>query len=274
MTDIHQMVDTISDWADAFRATAVGAYLPSPTWTAVLLLALGVILAVRGARLLRTIYVIAFMIGGAAAGIRVAEGQQVDLLIGLVLGAGIAALVGNLLFRWWVGVTSGAFALVVLMAFAGPRVWPAEFEAFKIHQAELAERSPEMAVSVMPDGQPQAPSWDELSAYFWGERKDLAVKALVIAGLTFVLGLGVGLIMPRLTVVLGTSFVGVLGILLGLGSLVTMYRSEWWDVVQAHASWFMISAAVLFLVSIVTQTSVRPHSASAMSAAQAVPSPV
>ena len=254
MMEIRQTVDDFAELIGTVRQQIPPQYLPNPTWAAVILVAVGVILAVFGARLLRTAYVTAFLAAGGAVGVRIAQHHQVDMLIGLVLGALLAGLIGHLMFRWWVAVTAGACAVLILAATAGPKYLPSEMQAFKAYRVQAAQSAAEL-----PEA---APSLDELSAFYWGHRHDVAVKALVVAGLAFLCGLGFGLVLPRLTVVVGTSLIGVLAILLGGGALVTMYRGDWWDVATTHPPWFLGAVAVLLVVSLVMQTSRGPVPAS------------
>jgi hypothetical protein len=69
---------------------------------------------------------------------------------------------------------------------------------------------------------------------------------------------------PRLTTVIGTSLIGVVAVVMGIGTGITAYRPEWWAFVDAHVSWFAIATGVILLMSIMTQiTHSRPAAAPA-----------
>ena len=66
-----------------------------------------------------------------------------------------------------------------------------------------------------------------------------------------------GLAVPRITTVVGTSLTGILAVVMGVGTWVTLYRPEWWAYVDTHTSWFVIATGLILLMSILTQITQR-----------------
>src|SRR5207253_7848115 len=121
MFDFQATSNVLKEWYGFFKYHVPVDHWPDPVvWSGAAVLA-GAVLAFWGARLLRPLYVLIFMIAGAAVGVRLAGVSQVDRLIGLVLGAGAAALIAVVFFRWWVGLTTGLVAVLILIAAAAPR---------------------------------------------------------------------------------------------------------------------------------------------------------
>ena len=265
MIDIAENVDLLTQGASLLREHVPDPYLPAPGWLAVGLIVIGLVLALWGARILRFAFVLTLVVAGACIGIRVARHQQVDLLIGLVLGAGLAGLVGHLMYRWWVAVSAGLCAALLVVMVGGQRVWPAEIQAFLDQRPALTTEDFNRVLAEPSEsdvGLSVLPSVEEAWGYFWGNRRNLVIRSGLLCGLAFVLGFGMGLAMPRVTTVVGTSLIGISAVVLGVGTGVTVYRPEWWAYVDAHASWFLIATGLILLMSIMTQiTQRRPAAA-------------
>jgi len=99
MMNIDEVVDRVSIGAEVARQHVPPEWCPDPGITAVASLLAGLALVLWGGRLLRGLYVLAFMGIGAAIGIKIARIAEVDDLIGLVLGAGLAGVAGHVLYH-------------------------------------------------------------------------------------------------------------------------------------------------------------------------------
>src|SRR5690349_339609 len=102
MEHIQAAIDLWSRTVELLRNHVPPERWPNATLWSALALPIGLIMAFWGARILRTLYVLGFMAVGAYYGMKVAQSEQikVDALVGLILGAGLAGLIGHLLFRW------------------------------------------------------------------------------------------------------------------------------------------------------------------------------
>jgi hypothetical protein len=254
MFDPQATVEVLKEWGGFLRNHVPVERWPSPyLWSGVTVFA-GVVLAFWGARLLRSLYVLVFMVAGAAVGLRLAGVGQFDRLIGLILGAGAAAMIAYLLFRWWVALTTGLIAVLVLVAAGAPRL-NAEFTAFNDFRQGVG--SGDWSISLRPHEDLALESWPQFQQYaaeFWryllDQRRAAFVKTTVGLGIVWLLGTAAGLLLPRLITVLGTSIVGVT---LFAGGAAVLLSSRWpsaWGGVLENRNWFLAGLAVLFLAAI------------------------
>jgi uncharacterized membrane protein HdeD (DUF308 family) len=215
--------------------------LPEPTILAAVAVLAGFILAFWGARLLKLIFILACTAGGAAGGVHLTRQYQVDNIFGLILGGAFAALFGYLLYRWWIGLLTGLCTLLIVAAIAAPRFVEDEVEKFKDYQLGVGGAAYTLE-------QPEI-NFESLTDYFWTQRKSFAIRTLFALGLSFVLGVLVGVLMPRFASVVATSLLGVTFLAGGLYTLVALQWPRAWRMVQAEPGWF---AAVLVLITIVS----------------------
>lgn len=219
-------------------------------WAPAMLLG-GLVLAFFGARLLRAVYILVFMVVGGRLGVYLAGQGQVDSMFGLIIGALVAAVIGYLLFRWWVGVTAGTLAVLILALLSGPKLdaeltqlsdyLPDATADYTLPATSMLERTPE---------QQRAYALEKLKDYIWKERADVTHRAALGLALVWILGVAVGVLLPKLTMVLGTSVIGVGLISTGGGIMVAKYMPEKWDAVQANAPWLAAAAGILLLAAI------------------------
>lgn len=217
-------------------------------WAPAMLLG-GLVLAFFGARLLRAVYILLFMVIGGRVGVHLAGQGQVDSMFGLIIGAGVAAVIGYVLFRWWVGVTTGTLAVLILALLSGPKLdaelthlsdyLPDATADYALPNKSMLERTPE---------EQKAYGLEKLKDYLWKERADVTHRAALGLALVWILGVAVGVLLPKLTMVLGTSLIGVGLMAAGAGILVAEY--EKWDAVQANAPWLAAGAGLLLLAAI------------------------
>ncbi|MHC4672175.1 MAG: hypothetical protein ACYTBZ_06775 [Planctomycetota bacterium] len=248
---VGNIVDLFNQGSDFFRNHLPLDHWPYLTHTALAAAAIGLIMSLWGARLLRLVYVACFMVAGAAVGVELARISQLDLLIGLVLGAGFAGFLGYLLYRCWVGLTAGAVAMLLVMMISGPRILSAELQAFEddrlgVSTDEYVLAGPTVDQSSGFDSLGQYLS--EVKVYFWQTRRFLAIRMLVMLGIAGFLGLMVGMALPRFTTIVGTSLIGVLGLAVSAGLLVSMHLPGLWTFVETQAYWFM-GGVLLYLIA-------------------------
>lgn len=274
MIDFKTIVDfIISRSAEVQSRLPQLDWLPGATTLAVGAIVIGLVLSLWGNRLLRLFYVLVFIGAGGAAGVHAARATSVDLLIGLVLGAGMAGLAGHLLFRWWVGVTAACCAALVVISTAGVRNLPdvqAAFEAFHkergvgVVASQTSEAAtPEGAEQLTPDLRGAAivvkTYLSEAADYFYRHQPDLVYRVIIVAALAWVTGLGMGLSLPRFTTIVGTSCMGVLLIFLGVAVLASRHSPGVFETSQSHGKWVVGIVGVVLLGSLIVQS--RPKRA-------------
>lgn len=216
----------------------------------------GLILCLWGARLLRAIFIAAFLAGGISVGIRVARMIPVDDLVGLVVGGAIAAIIGHLLYRWWVGLLTGLCAVVLVIAIGGPKVLPQAMHDFQNHlygnEGEVYELPHPPSTeegSIVGTGD----YWAHFRDYFWNQRRDFTLRMGVALGLAWLLGFIVGLTLTRAAAVVGTSLLGVFAVGVAGGSLLSLYAPNVWDQVQAQPGWLLGGLGLLLVISLSLQ---------------------
>lgn len=253
MAEYQSIVDLLSKGAEYCRYHVPLEQWPHLTWVALGAAVAGMVLALWGARLLRLLYVGAFMGAGAAIGIHAARALQIDLLIGLVLGAGLAGVVGHLFYRWWVGVTAGMCALLLAALISGGRMLP-ELEAAvrTLDDQRLGMSTGQYDLAGAPAGQESRIAavhgyLAETADHLWNTRRAAVYRAAFVLALAWLAGLGVGLTLPRFTTIVGTSVIGVVGLVGGLGLLLWRHCPGLWVIVTDQGVWFLAGVGV-FLV--------------------------
>ncbi|HOB75427.1 MAG TPA: hypothetical protein PKG54_12990 [Phycisphaerae bacterium] len=240
----------VADWiargADLYRHFFPDDWIRYPNLTAIGVGAAGILLAFWGARLLKTIYILTFMVVGAVVGFRVGTDLKIDTLVGLTFGAGIAAFIGYLFFRWWVGVTTGFVAVLLVLAVAWPR-FAAMDQGFRDYRQGVGTDNYASALQDMDLTPSQYVG--AFSAYVWTQQREYAHRFMIAAGLAWLLGVVMGLLMPKFTTVMGTSVLGVLLTSAGVGVLLYRNWPEVWSQFAAHPDWCLIGMAVLLIVA-------------------------
>jgi hypothetical protein len=191
------------------------------------------------------------MVVGAAQGFKIGSSLGIDTLIGLTFGAGIAALLAYIFFRWGVGVTTGVVAVLIVAALAWPRLVELDQGYRDSKLGGGSAEYPLLSGTEKPSLKVYAKG---LSDYAWTQRREIAGKLAVVAGAACVLGIVLGLVLPRFTTVLGTSLVGV-GLAAG-GVGVLMWRN-WPDTgktIVGPPDWYLVGMGALLIVSAWRQT--------------------
>lgn len=287
MTGLREIFNLLADWAaqGGVEMSRPG-WWPNPPTLIAALLVLGVILAFWGSRLLRLIYVLAFIVLGGILGVMVARKTNTDLLIGLVIGAGLIGLIGHLLFRWWVGVTAACCAaLLVLTVAANQNAENLISALMEYHQQQkvLVVPPPPPGTSAGPESRPSPAlmmgqvMWTlkayllDAFSYFRQTRQNVVAKVVIVAILAWITGLGMGLALPRFTTILGTACIGVAMISLGLGMLLATYAPETLNSVMSKDKYVAAGLGIVLLVSMIVQA--RHRRSAAQPSACPVPPP-
>jgi hypothetical protein len=253
MEHIQAAIDLWSRMVELLRNHIPPERWPNATLWSALALPIGLIMAFWGARILRTVYVLGFMAAGAYVGMRVAQDERVkvDALLGLVLGAGLAGLIGHLLFRWWLGLTAGTLATLLVLVACAPRV-TAEIQAFNDYQSGLSTGQYNLAqpkTEMTPQQQAQQ-YLSELKAYLWEKQPKLVTQFGVLLALAALLATAMGFLMPRFTMIVATSVMGVLMFAAGIGFFLSTRWLSAWEAMIVHAGWSLAACGILFLVAI------------------------
>ncbi len=87
----------------------------------------------------------------------------------------------------------------------------------------------------------------------WKENRQKLTTLGVLIAAAIVLGLGLGVVLPRFTTIVGTSSVGVLALTTGSAMLVSRHLPSIWDSILANTVWFLGGAGLLLVVSLAFQ---------------------
>lgn len=267
MIDLQTVIDRISNWGEFGRQYWSLDWPIDANLTAIIAVLVGMTLAFWGARLLHTAYVLALMGTGAAIGIHLARQWEVDLLIGLVLGAGLLGLLGHLLYRWLVGLTAGLCVALVIAIIGAP--WLAD--SAETFADDLLARANQQRIFTTEQLMPPSPTADlaqgipapiigakafvtGLAETLWQERHAESTKLLAIVGVSILLGIALGVVLPRFTTIVGTSSVGVSILTSGAASLLARHLPGAWGSIQANSTWALIGIGLMLLISLLYQT--------------------
>ncbi len=242
-------------------------HAPAGEWASAVPVAVGAIvagltLALWGSRLLRTLYVLGFMALGGVIGKEVAIRQQVDVLIGLVVGAGVLAAVGYALYRWWIGVTTALLATVLAVALSAPKLLEA--------RQSFEDNALGMSTQVFQPGAEVSYSGDRVWQYFWEKNRSAVYNTLGPIALSGLMGLIFGLLLPRAATIVGTSLLGVLILFGGLGVLLAQRWPEAWARAQSNGPWSAGVAIAVFILSMMYQAT---HTGRKVAAPEPAPAP-
>jgi len=265
MVDPQGLIDRTSSWMEFGHQYWSLNWSLSPNWTAGLAIPAGLILALWGARLLRTIYVLTLMAVGATIGVQMAQRLEVDSLIGLVLGAGLFGLAGHLLYRWLVGLTAGLCTTLVVIALGAPWL-TARVEAFADDLLDGSTGQRIFSNKVMAGG--TTADVDEgnpgpnvspqefvtvLAKSLWEEKRQELTHLGMLMTAAYLLGVGLGVVLPRFTTIIGTSLIGVAILTTGIATLLIRHWPSLWQSVLANTAWFLGGVGLFLLVSLAFQ---------------------
>lgn len=264
--DIRGTLELLSRAAELVRYHLPPEVRPDPVVAGFVLMLAGLVLAVWGARLLKALLVLLFAGAGVGIGIQVARYFKTDDLLGLLIGGLLLGFLGYALYRWWVAVVAGAVAVVIAAFVLAPAMLPDlpdEAAAFwdERHQVGSDDYSAVLRDAETAEPEPSEALLEVLNdfrAHLWLRHGDQLRKLGVLLAAAWLVGLIVGLMMPRFTAIAGTSLIGVAVLSAGLGVLAVTYRPELWARLMTGGPWTAGGLAGLVLVFALYQARRRP----------------
>jgi hypothetical protein len=228
---------------------------------------IGLVLALWGVRLFRSGLVLAFVAGGVFVGLAGNQWLNLGQWFCAICGGLVFGALGFVLYRLWVGVGWAALLVCVgLSVFGHNQAWP-YWDSFS--EARLAD-------TILADEGFQPPTVGEQRSFnepdpmqvfreFGGYLEDnvpnIRRNALVTVSLAGVLGLLMGLLAVKFTVVLATAFLGVSLLAGSVGYFLSRFEPQVLDRVMSRpaAVWAGLGIAVLvFMMVQYFQTRLRP----------------
>lgn len=281
MIDMDVMVDRVAMWAAFLWEKVPAAWPLSPGMTALVGVFVGLVLALWGARLLHMVFTVVFMVLGAAVGYALSSRFEVEILIGLVAGAGLGALVAHLFYRQWVGTTAALVAMVVAGVLGGGPAMLADLESFRVEFDSLGAVMPNVAPeasdqAAMAREQMPAGGGDEATSALtrwlesmWQEHRSGVMRLLLLVSLASMAGFAVGITFPRFTTVVGTGGGGAVLMAVSGAYLLRGMAPGIWEFLRANPNGYLAGTGVVALLAMLYQ--LRHRSAPAAVAPAAVP---
>lgn len=235
-------------WQLVPAVTEGPAILQEPSWMAATAVGVGCALALWGGRILRAAFVLVFMTVGGLCGKHFAGSIQIDLLIGLVIGAGAAGLIGYAIYRWCLGVTVAAVIALLAVATVSAPALLEERQAFDDFRLGVG-------TGQYSTGVPPVYTWADVRGYFWDQPRgrEVVVKSLGPVAIVAAIGFIWSVLAPRLAAILATSVLGSALLAGGAGVLISTKWPETWLRIQANGSWAVGAMVCLWLFAMMYQ---------------------
>ncbi|HUU81939.1 MAG TPA: hypothetical protein VM243_00420 [Phycisphaerae bacterium] len=257
MNGLSQILEQVNRFAEQHvPAEMLQPVVPA----AVLLLAVGVVISVLGAKLTRPALTAGFGVCGAMAGGKFACLTGLPVPITVIGAALIAGGVGFLLYRLWIGVGAAIIlAVIALSAFGYVRILP-ELDTFQPAGITAAADGAAVAFE-LPEPEEQAAylqeSPQEWLHSFWNHvtsrQPSVQTKLATITAGAALLGLLLGAILARPTLILYTSLAGTALVISGLGLLTANLHPELYRSALDHPRLLAGAGIGLLLSSLVLQ---------------------
>jgi len=223
------------------------------------LVGVGVITAVLGAKLVRPTLTLTFAIAGAVVGANVGESLGISLPLTSALTAAVFGLAGFYFLRLWVGLlTCALFAGLATGSYGAHRLMP-QLETYGQTPPEvIAEQNANFTVPSIEAQQMQLnPEFKTWANQFWNDATaadQTLQRDVVVAGIAAgVFGLLLGLVAVRFTLIVVTSAIGTSLLLCGATALVHQLQPEFYRACVTHPQAAGIMGGTCLLASLVLQ---------------------
>jgi hypothetical protein len=207
--------------------------LPQALAIGIGLLAVGVVIAVLGARLVRPVVTIAFALAGVWLASRFASQINLPVPVTLALVALLVGGFGYVLHRLWVGLFIAAMSAVVALSAFGYRDILPEVPVFQEFHASAAADDTDLDFTLLtPDEQlaynhPSPETWArDFWAHLSSRHADIRGKMAVIGVGAALAGLLIGLVATRGALIVCTALLGTSLVMSGLSLVVSRTAPE------------------------------------------------
>ncbi len=252
------------------------AWIANALPVGLVVVAIGIVVSVLGARMIRPALTVVFGIGGAIAAGRFAYAVDVPWPVTVLVSGLIAGLVGHFLHRLWVGaVASLVVASLALSVFGYYEVLP-ELQAFQANHPAAVSVDSAATFNLLPPEEQAEYSKESVRDWAGGFWNHLNVKQAgvdrriaLIGAIAGLVGLIIGIVATKGALIFGTALMGTS--LLATGATMVMGASAPEVYASALASPRLIGGGIasLFLCSLVVQAMLNRRPAEATSAAKA-----
>ena len=232
---------------------------------AVGMLVVGVVLSVLGAKLARFGIAAGFVLAGVAAASVIAPHVNWPFVAVVVLGIVIGWAFGHLLFRLWVGLGAAALCMALALGVFGSQVVLPHFLEYDPTPSFDGTFSlpdpvaPDLNID-NPDSVEQALAGvHERAEDFWlyvqSQEVDVNRHIALVGLVAGVIGLLVGSLLPRLTLIVGSSVMGTSLVMSGLAGLAArVFNIDLTRASTDHGGAILASSLVFLVASLVLQS--------------------
>jgi hypothetical protein len=225
---------------------------------AALLAVFGLILALWGVRVYRAGLVVAFAGVGAWVGLAADQWLGMGRWFCLISSTLVFGALGFVLYRLWVGIGWAALLSLVAVSVLGvQQAWPqwSGFSESHLSGAAFAEAQfevPSPAEQARFNSPDPATVLKEFGSYLGQQVPGLKRNAGILAALAGVVGLLMGLLAVKLTVILASSLLGVLLLAASAGYCLSRFEPQALEqaVSQPAAVWLGMGAAILLAMAV------------------------
>ncbi len=235
------------------------AAIPVFTAAPAALVVLGLLTAVLGAKLARPSIALGFAIGGATIGAVAGQALAVSMPLCATIGAVVFGISGFVLLRLWVGVaTCVLFAAIAASGYGAHRALP-HLKSYS-EPAPAAITKPEYRFSTPePRAQqlhlnPEFNAWlEDVYTHVTTKEMTLERNTVLSAVAAGVLGLILGLVAVRLTLIILTSVMGTAALIAGATTLLCHHRPGLYQAALGHPEALAIACGTFLLGSLALQ---------------------
>ena len=224
------------------------------------LLLLGIGLSVLGAKLARAGITCGLGVAGALLALAFAPLIDVPTIVVILIGTFVAGGIGYGLFRLWVGLVAAAFFSAVAIGAYGSRAVVPHFVEYQSVQDfdgtfTLREAPGTFDSETSRDALADVRAWaDDFWLYIQSKQVDVNRRILLLGVGSALLGLLLGALLPRLTLIVTTSVVGTIMVMSGLAALAARFQVDLPQAVGQHERVVATAGIVFLLASLLLQT--------------------
>ncbi|MCP4590652.1 MAG: hypothetical protein GY842_07905 [bacterium] len=260
--DAHQITQFLDQIERLWVSQVPPEYQIPALPVAVGALVAGIVLSVLGAKLARFGIACAFGVLGIMAGVLLAPGVNLPEAVIVVLGALVVGGLGYGLFRLWVGISAAAFFGVVAVSIYGSQAVVPHFveydPAYRLDSTCIVSETIvtdtggcDRFDTVLSDLRMWA---DDFWLYVQHRETDVNRKVLGIGLGAGLLGLLLGTIIPRLTLIVVSSVVGTVLVMSGLAGLAAEFHLDLSRAGMEHGRFAAAAGITFLLASLLLQT--------------------
>ena len=222
------------------------------------MLVLGIGLSVLGAKLARLGITLGFAAVGALAAMPLAPSINQPVAAVALIGSLVSGGLGYALFRLWVGLAAATLLTAIAVGVYGGQVVVPHFMAYDSTQNFDGSFSlPAAAEEQTPANQQTLSDLETWASDFWvyvqSRETDVNKRVCGIGLAAGMLGLLVGMLLPRLTVIVASSVVGTFLVMSGLAGLAARFHLDLPQAAGQHGRAIALAGIVFWCASLLLQ---------------------